>query len=215
MLGFNFEKNTQTIGWSRNLLKRKAWWHNYDVIYLFNYCLFSSVIFDRGTRDPSLTNKNLPDHPWLIIILTKNFKLHQLALKFARAYAGIFMTKFSCSVQILNRYLDFEHQSCELELWHIWWWRHQVDTFPALLARCAGNSPVTGEFPPQRLLTRSLDASFDLRLNKRLCKHSICRWSETPSRSLYRHCNVMFITVARVSECICSFQCSVNFGAYI
>ena len=26
------------------------------------------------------------------------------------------------------------------------WWRHQMETFPALLAFCVGNSPVTGEF---------------------------------------------------------------------
>ena len=30
------------------------------------------------------------------------------------------------------------------------WWRHQIETFSALLATCAGNSPVTGEFPVQR-----------------------------------------------------------------
>ena len=29
-------------------------------------------------------------------------------------------------------------------------WRHQMETFAALLARCAGNLPVTGEFPVQR-----------------------------------------------------------------
>ena len=29
----------------------------------------------------------------------------------------------------------------------ITWWRHQMGTFSALLAICAGNSPVTGEFP--------------------------------------------------------------------
>ena len=28
-------------------------------------------------------------------------------------------------------------------------WRHQMETFSALLAICAGNSPVTGEFPAQ------------------------------------------------------------------
>ena len=33
---------------------------------------------------------------------------------------------------------------------------------------CAGNSPVTGEFPAQRPVTRSFDLFFDLRLNKRL-----------------------------------------------
>ena len=27
------------------------------------------------------------------------------------------------------------------------WWRHQMETFFALLALCVGNSPVTGEFP--------------------------------------------------------------------
>ena len=27
------------------------------------------------------------------------------------------------------------------------WWRHQIETFAALLTICAGNSPVTGEFP--------------------------------------------------------------------
>ena len=35
------------------------------------------------------------------------------------------------------------------------WWRHQMETFSALLALCAGNSPVTGEFPSQRPVTRS------------------------------------------------------------
>ena len=39
-----------------------------------------------------------------------------------------------------------------------------------LLAICAGNSPVTVEFPAQRPVTRSFDIFFDLRLNKRLSK---------------------------------------------
>ena len=37
------------------------------------------------------------------------------------------------------------------------WWRHQMETFSALLAICAGNSPVHGEFPAQRPVTRSFD----------------------------------------------------------
>ena len=44
------------------------------------------------------------------------------------------------------------------------WWRHQMETFSALLAICAGNSPVPGEFPAQRPVTRSFDVFFDLRL---------------------------------------------------
>ena len=45
-------------------------------------------------------------------------------------------------------------------------------TFSALLAICAGNSPVTGEFPTQRPVTRSFDFYFDLRPNERLNKQS-------------------------------------------
>ena len=41
-----------------------------------------------------------------------------------------------------------------------------MKTFSALLALCAGNSPVTGEFPSQRPATRNFDIFFDLRLNQ-------------------------------------------------
>ena len=47
-----------------------------------------------------------------------------------------------------------------------------------------GNSPVTGEFPSQRLVTLSFDVFFDLRLNKRFSKQSRRRWFETPSGPL-------------------------------
>ena len=69
------------------------------------------------------------------------------------------------------------------------WWRHQMKTFSVLLAICAGNSPVTGEFPAQRPETRSFDDFFDLRMNKRLSKQSPGWWFEAPSRSLWRYCN--------------------------
>ena len=63
------------------------------------------------------------------------------------------------------------------------WWRHQMEKFSALLAICAGNSPVAGEFPAQRPVTRSFDVFFHLRLNKRF-------WLlETPLCPLWRHCN--------------------------
>ena len=39
-----------------------------------------------------------------------------------------------------------------------------METFSVLLGLCAGNSPVTGEFPAQRPVTRSFDVFFDLRL---------------------------------------------------
>ena len=69
------------------------------------------------------------------------------------------------------------------------WWRHPVETFSALLALCAGNSPVTGEFTAQRPVTRSFDVFFDLFLNKRLSKQSWGWWFEMPSHPLWRHFN--------------------------
>ena len=69
------------------------------------------------------------------------------------------------------------------------WWRHQMETFSMLLAHCVGNSPVTGEFPSQRPVTRSCDVFCHLCLNKRLSKQSRGWWFETPSCSLWRHCN--------------------------
>ena len=69
------------------------------------------------------------------------------------------------------------------------WWCHQMETFSALLAICAGNSPVPDEYPTQRPVTRSFDVFFDPRLNKQLSKQSWCWWLETISRPLWRHRN--------------------------
>ena len=71
------------------------------------------------------------------------------------------------------------------------WWRHQMETFPALLALCEGNPPVTGRFPSQRPVTQSFNVFFDLHLNKQLNKQSRCRWFETPLHLLWHHCNDM------------------------
>ena len=69
------------------------------------------------------------------------------------------------------------------------WWRHEMEAFSALLAFCAGNSPVPGEFPAQRPVTRSFNVFFDLRLNKPLSKQWWGWWLETPWCPLWRHCN--------------------------
>ena len=75
------------------------------------------------------------------------------------------------------------------------WWRHQMEIFSALLAICAGNSPLTGEFPAQRPMTRSFDVFFHLWLNTWLSKQPRGWWFETPSRSLWRHRNGMIYPV--------------------
>ena len=87
--------------------------------------------------------------------------------------------------QTSTAYFSHHYHDCKMSLysWHpLSWWRHQMETLSALLAICAGNPPVPGEFPAQRPVTRSFDVFFDLCLNK--------RWFETLSRPLWRHCNV-------------------------
>ena len=68
------------------------------------------------------------------------------------------------------------------------WWRHQMETFSALLAICAGNSPVPGDFP-HKGQWRGVLLFSDLRLNKRLSKQSWGWVFETISRPLWRHRN--------------------------
>ena len=66
------------------------------------------------------------------------------------------------------------------------WWRHQMETFSALLALCAVNSPVTGEYPSQRLWRGTLMFSL------------ICAWTNgwvntrdaSDFRRHHTHCDV-------------------------
>ena len=69
-------------------------------------------------------------------------------------------------------------------------WGHQMETFSVLVALCAGNSPVTGEFPAQKPVTRIFEVFFDLRLNKRVSKPSRRRWFETDSVMDFDKCPI-------------------------
>ena len=75
------------------------------------------------------------------------------------------------------------------------WWSHQVEIFSALLAICVGNSPVTGDLPAQRRVTRRFGVFFYLRLNKRFIKQSWGWWFEMALCSLWRHCNVILMAL--------------------
>ena len=109
------------------------------------------------------------------------------------------------------------------------WWHHQMETFSALLALCVGNSLITGWFHSLRLVTRSFDIFFDLRLNKRLNEQSRRQWFETPSLPLWRLCNAnvpppstrpslrvvtkwMMTIFMNVSFLKQSFRCDVVYG---
>ena len=65
-------------------------------------------------------------------------------------------------------------------------------------------------------MTRSFVVFLDLHLNKWLTKQSRCRWFETPSRSLWCHCNVSsdfatlsdvtHITREKINDILCCWQ---------
>ena len=90
------------------------------------------------------------------------------------------------------------------------WWRHQIETFSVLLALCAGNSPVTGEFSAQRPVMRNFDVFFDLRLNKRLSKQWWGWWFETPPLPLWRHSNAGWVASTGAEATVCPSDVIVN-----
>ena len=48
------------------------------------------------------------------------------------------------TINVCNIYMKRDHRL------YYTWWRHQMETFSAWLAICAGNSPVSPEFPAQK-----------------------------------------------------------------
>ena len=100
----------------------------------------------------------------------------------------------SLQIELLSRSLNTPQTHVNTWAIHhirlsIVWWRHQMETFSALLVLCEENPPVTGGFPSLRPVTRSFGVLLDLRLKKRMSKLSRPRWFPMPSRPLWRHCN--------------------------
>ena len=67
-----------------------------------------------------------------------------------------------------------------------------MERFPALLALCVGNSPVTGEFSVQRLVTRS----FDVSLSVPWINSSVNNREVDDSRRHHSHYDVILMTTA-------------------
>ena len=101
-----------------------------------------------------------------------------------------------------------QRRRCSMSQTMCTWWRHQMETFSALLVRCEGKQPVTGGFPSQRPVMPIFDVFFDPRLNRQLSKQSRRRWFETSSRSLWRHPNDVVVVCCIVLWLY--YQLSVN-----
>ena len=82
--------------------------------------------------------------------------------------------------------------------WHISMMTSSNGNIFRVTGHLCGEFTGPGEFPAQRPVTRSFDVFFDLCLNKRLSKQPWGWWFETPSRSLWRHCNVKRTTLTKM-----------------
>ena len=82
-----------------------------------------------------------------------------------------------CQFIDISNYRDLSESELMISVTEFSWWRHQTETFSALLAL----------FPSQRPVTRSFDVFFNLRPNRRLSKQHWGWWFEMQSLSLWRH----------------------------
>ena len=140
---------------------------------------------------------------WRVLVAVRQHIIQQYQIRYGNTFQYRFVNMLMTNIfsersehgrkyqiyPIIYRIFQPYNSPGKKDLIHIAWWRHQMETFSTLLAICAGNSPVPGEFPTQRPVTRSFDVYFDLRPNKRLSKQWWGWWFETPSRPLWRHRN--------------------------
>ena len=149
--------------------------------------------FPRFRRLSTVTSKKKPSGGRLIKaydVAIPGYRKSQTKIKISKMHILWSMdSKFCVKFQKCPLKFHTKFWTHTLPNMHFEWWRHQMETFSALLAICAGNSPVPGEFPTQRPVTRNFDVFFDLRLNKLLSKQLWGWWFETLSRPLWRHRN--------------------------
>ena len=77
-------------------------------------------------------------------------------------YINLYLSNFDSMSNMVPWYLCHSDEYCQLQMNCAELrssWRHQIETFSALLALFAWNSLIIGEFPAQRPVTRSFDIS--------------------------------------------------------
>ena len=153
------------MGFETKRIKR---WFDPEYWYLNGY-FDQFVVPCPAFVKPHLRNPHIKYHLTTIFIFTRHF----------RPYAYIFkslVTIFrNCTKNNNNAFMMTSSN---------------VNIFRVTGPLC-GEFTSPGEFPTHRPVTRSFNVFFDLRLNKRLSKQPWGWWFETPSWSLWRHCNVL------------------------
>ena len=133
----------------------------------------------RGHRDIIIhLDRQLPEAFW-IRIAAKHQEIHVTRIKKHRRHCN--KPHYFCHifVSLLSLFINNIHPLNTKWSVSIIWWRHEMETFSALLAICVGNPPVPSEFPARRPVTRSFDVFFDMRLYQLLSKQSWGWWFET------------------------------------
>ena len=141
---------------------------------------------------PGRCLSNLKSTIFKLIILNSSMDIHcEIAFRWMQDYLT---NEQSTLVQVIawchQTTSHYQSQSWPRSLLPYGITRQWDNSFSALLAICAGNSPDPFGFPTQRPVTRSFDVFFDLCLNKRLSKQWWGWWFEMPPCPLWRHHNV-------------------------
>ena len=126
-----------------------------------------------------------------LISMGRTIQIYEIYLDIPKRQEKFCKTKYALSGNKTNWSFIHGPQGEEAVFW---WWRHQMEIFSALLAFCMRgihrspvNSPHKGQWRGAQMFF------FYMRLNKRLTKQS-CGWRfETPSRSVWRHCNIKYV----------------------
>ena len=91
--------------------------------------------------------------------------------------------------------IDVEEEPCLVRMCpskSVAWWRHEIETFFRVTGALCGEYTGYRWIPLTKASGAELWCFFDLRQKKkRLSTHSWGWWFETPSRSSWRHCNVL------------------------
>ena len=124
--------------------------------------------------------------------LIGNFKSH-----YARLYNWQFVPDIQKAWVLTYNWAQWRTRFISIDLmWPVSSWRYAVYHIHMIFDGLR-HDDVIKEFPSQKPVTRSFDVFFDLCLNKRWRKQSWGRWFETPSHSLWRHCNANHLQLSK------------------
>ena len=152
-----------------------------DVFHINNVVHNIQIVCDEWTYEKEINVSTYHCHCWLVV----NWPFRNKLKRNFNPNTKHFFKKYAFEMSFAKRRWNCSGFGESFVTWRL----HQMETFSALLAFCARNTPVTGEFPWMRPVTRSFGVFFDQRLNIQLCEQSWGWWFDTPSCSLWRHCN--------------------------